>query len=217
MNKSRFNKTKHGALSALAASVALACNANAASVTVYLNETNVGGPRADNLDYLGVTISDGLAGAIDFRIETLEPLDGSKRNAGIQKLSFDFGASGAAIENLILPDGWKAQSNKNESIFGSFDVRLMGTGKSRLEPLQFSIAGVNNDIPEDYAKRFAAQVAGFDSEYVTNGHFGGQVGVVPLPPAIGLLGSASAVLGLIGARRRKYQATRAAANATVKI
>ena len=42
---------------------------------------------------------------------------------------------------------------------GNFDVRIMGTGDTRLDPLHFSVIGLSLD---DIFSDFAAHVAGFD-------------------------------------------------------
>jgi len=195
----------------------------ASGVQVNLDVSNSNQQYPDGTNYLLVTVSDGIDGSIDFKVETLDPLrQQMSKNSGLQSFSFNFGDSGATAQNILLPDGWsvKGGSGKsvNHSIFGNFDVQVQGTGSSRKDPLEFAIVGVNGDTPEDYiaelstkgrvASLFATHVAGYngtDDTYafngvelkVNNGHFGGA-SVVPIPAAAWLMLSALGVLGWRG-------------------
>jgi len=155
----------------------LAAVAQAASVSVILDQSNQENLLPDGSEYLMVTISDGADGAIDFSIETLDELFNVSQgsNYGIQSFAFNFGDSGATAGNIVQPDGWKVfdKGAVNFSGFGSFDVILKGKGHSRFDPLEFSIAGVDGDTPFDYIQAvstgnaaegnvlFGSHVAGF--------------------------------------------------------
>ena len=213
---------------ALVASLAFAMPASASSLAVYLDQVNVDLGFPGGTNYLTVTISDGIAGNIDFKVETSQSLsDQAGPNFGIQSFSFNFGDSGATADNLLLNNDWVANDRSpNHSIYGRFDVQLNGTGSTRQDPLLFSIVGVAGDTPEDYIKEFssrntlfAAHVAGFDSSNdnlnlttsnATSAQFGGS-SVVPLPPAAWLMISGLAVLGWRGkksaARKTRLEAT----------
>ena len=186
---------------------------SATTVTYILDQSNV---LADDVDYLSVMISDNTEGQLDFRVSTLSPLsDQAGNNYGIQ--SFGLNSPGD-LSMFILPDGWRAQYNKNMSEAGKFDVRLAGTGSSRQDPLMFSVVGLTL---EDVTPEFAAHVAGFEyamgacsnsggakpgiqgcGETVNSGFFyGGRAKGIPLPPAAILL--LSGIFGLAGFARRR--------------
>ena len=190
----------------------------AASVIIDLDQSNENVAFSDGTPYLRVTISDGVDGAIDFVVQTLDPLaDIAGSNYGIQTLSFNLGDSGASAGDIIAPDGWRVSTDRNHSGFGRFDVHLAGTGNSRQDALMFSIVGVSGDTPLDYIaafsggnagegnQLFAAHVAGFDGPHgITSAQFGGS-SVVPLPASAWLMLSGLAVLGWM--RRRNLKAT----------
>ena len=186
---------------------------SATTVTYILDQSNV---LADDVDYLSVMISDNTEGQLDFRVSTLSALsDQAGNNYGIQ--SFGLNSLGD-LSMFILPDGWRAQYNKNMSEAGKFDVRLAGTGSSRQDPLMFSVVGLTL---EDVTPEFAAHVAGFEyamgacsnsggakpgiqgcGETVNSGFFyGGRAKGIPLPPAAILL--LSGIFGLAGFARRR--------------
>jgi len=203
------------ALLALAVGQFLMVTANAASLQVFLDQSNESSVFTSGTNYLTVTISDRADGAIDFRVQTNDALSSiADSNYGIQAFSFNFGDSGASVENLVLPSDWKVSNGVgSHSVFGEFDVTLKGTGSIRQEPLSFAIVGVTGDSPADYIKAlssggalFAAHVAGFEitstgrgprSKNLTSAQFGGS-SVVPIPAAVWLLFSALAVLGWRG-------------------
>ena len=99
-----------------------------------------------------------------------------------------------------------------------FDVRILGTGQTRQDPLQFSVLGLSL---EDIIPGFASHVAGFmegsdicykensevcikEDGHVSSAFFYGdrQVSAVPLPAAFWLFSSGLILLGTIAARRR---------------
>lgn len=187
---------------------------HAASVSYYLDQSNA---LPDGVNYLQVTIADGLDGAIDFLVEIGSALDDiAGDNFGIQKFGFNvadaFSVSAANISGL--PTGWSLANGQGQlSGFGRYDIVLQGTGNSRQSPLAFSIVGIDGDTVLDYAllagpnasqgpSLFAAHVAGFgygDDDAISSGFFGG-VTAVPAPPAAWLL--LTGVVGLVARRVR---------------
>ena len=113
----------------------------------------------------------------------------------------------------MLPDGWRVKNGDgSHSVFGKFDLQIQSTGSSRLDPLEFSIVGVDGDTPADYLTRlyegslissgFAAHVAGFSLSAgngrlgsVTSAQFGGNA-PVPLPASAWFMLSGLAILVL---------------------
>jgi len=88
----------------------------------------------------------------------------------------------------------------NPSLLLQFDIRLSGNGRTRQDPLHFTILGLGIDDIDNY---FAARVAGFDySGSVSSAFFyGDKVSQVPVPAAAWLFGTG--LLGLAGVARRK--------------
>lgn len=184
----------------------------AASVSYYLDQSNA---LPDGVNYLQVTISDGLDGAVDFLVEVDTALDDiAGSNFGIQKFGFNVAeAYSVSATNISgLPSGWSLANGQGQlSGFGRYDVVLQGTGNGRQSPLAFSIVGIDGDTVHDYAQLaglndsqgpslFAAHVAGFgygDEVYVSSGFFGG-IAPVPAPPAAWLL--LTGLAGLLGRR-----------------
>jgi len=96
------------ALATLAA-LGVAAQAQAASVSALLERSSVPAQLPDGGAYLQVTISDGVAGAIDFRVDTLEDVQdyqGFSEPLGISAFSFNLGNSGAGSNNIVGPNGW---------------------------------------------------------------------------------------------------------------
>lgn len=193
----------------------LASRAEAATVQYMLDQSNT---LEDDIDYLLVTISDNQPGQLDFTVETQSALsDIAGSNFGIASFGFNLdSAIDLSGDSFRLPDKWKLQFDKGMSEAGKFDVRLLGTGQARQDPLQFSILGLGleNIIPG-----FASHVAGFEMEYYgIEGHhhgFKGEHGVssaffygdrlvtaVPVPAAFWLFGSGMLLLGRVATRRR---------------
>lgn len=205
-----MNMKNHISILSAAALLLLVTQARAATVDYILDQAN---SLADGIDYLAVSISDDTPDQLDFQVETL-PVLGSKAgsNYGIQSFAFNFSTLIADLSTVefLLPEGWRLQYNKGMSEAGRFDVRIMGTGSSRLDPLLFSITAENISL-EAVAAGFAAHVAGF---MALDGHpgvssafiYGDRLvppAAIPLPAAVWLFGSG--LLGLAGvARRRRH-------------
>ena len=200
-------------LATAAASLLFATQGFAASISYYIDQSNA---LDDGINYLQVTISD-AGDDILFSIETLEPLsDIAGDNYGIQSFSFNFGDSGATLDNIEGPDGWRVSGDRNHSEYGRFEAHLAGTGSTREDPLEFSIVGVSGDTVFDYVtllstgnaaggnQLFAAHVAGFEGpDHISSAQFGGNT-VVPIPASAWLMLSALGLL-VIKFRARRLQ------------
>lgn len=185
--------------------------ASAVSVSYYLDQSNINAsPYLDGQNFLQVTISDGVAGNIDFVVQTLAPLSSNAgTNYGIDSFGFNT-ALPISIANISAPAGWTLQTTQNQDGFGNFTDVANTTGQNRADPLMFSITGISGDTPMDYVNLstgnagegyvyFAAHVAGLSTQ-VTSGYFGGSA---PVPEA-DTYAMLLAGLGLVGfAARRK--------------
>jgi len=188
-----------------------------ASISYYLDTPQTGSSSlTQGTNYLQVTISEGLAGAIDFEIDVLTdafptPL---AANFGMDKFSFNYAPASlnVGVNNItnLNPDSWKVNMSGQDNGFGTFDLTTFGTTNIKTTLLlTFSITGVNNDTIESYAvgntdggKFFAAHVAGYkiNESTETSATIAGST-PVPLPNALWLLGSG--LVCLMGIRRRK--------------
>jgi hypothetical protein len=205
----------------LAAGVFCASAANAASVSYFLDQSNLSA-LADGTNYLKVTISDGIGGLIDFKVETLAPLNSiADSNFGIQDFTFNTTLANPSLDSVIvnLPLGWTGDATspplKQADGFGKFEFDVSNGGSNRLSTLTFSV-NVASDSINDYYElssgtagegnvQFAALVGGFTNQCTiahpcTGAHFGGGT-PVPVPPAIWLFGSG--LLGMAVVARRK--------------
>ena len=217
-NKKRSSMTPR-ILAALSATLLMSGAANAASVSYFLNQSNA---LPDGTPYAQVTIADGADGAIDFTVQVLSALsDIATSNFGIQSFAFNVAPGGSAEGASVtgLPDGWKARDDFRMSSFGFFDVKVYGTGASRVSTLTFSIDGIDGDTIEDYASLstggasggnqfFAAHVAGFSfkcdpktPKCATSAFIGGS-DPVPLP-ATAWLAATGFAAALVRARKRR--------------
>lgn len=198
-------------------------NAAAASISYYLDQSNA---LPNGANYLQVTISDGMAGDINFEVDVLAAAfnvtDPVASNFGMQSFAFNFDNSlNVTASNIthIDPSSWSISENQNAGGgFGKFEFQLSGTGATRTEVLSFSISGVTGDSIYSYALGsslnpssgdfFAAHVAGFDlTNGVTSAQFAGST-PVPVPATLWLLGSG--LLGLAGIAMRRRHITSAA-------
>ena len=183
----------------------------ASSVTYALNQSN---DLGDGPTYATVTISDGVAGNIDFSVEVIESaFPAPLSNFGMQSFFFNYDNSLSVSKSNITnvnPASWKIAEDKNAGgDFGLFAFNATGTGSTRTSLLTFSITGVAGDTIADYAigyagwtsEFFAAHIAGYSDSTSgnTSGKFAGST-VVPVPAALWLFGSG---LGLLGWMRRK--------------
>lgn len=189
-------------------SLLLVGRTEAAYVQYVLEQTN---PHRDNTTSLLVTVTDLQTGLLEFLVETQSaqlmslqdaqpaPRGFSGKNTGI----FSFGLQlepGVMLteENFLLPENWKVQFNKVMGQAGLFDVRLLGTGNNRQDPLEFSIVGLKfEDIIPGFASLLKADGG-------SGGFFSGDelVAAIPIPAAIWLFGSGMLLLGGAATRRR---------------
>ncbi len=198
-----------------AALVALALfgtgQAFASSVTYALNQSN---DLADGPTYGTVTISDGVAGNINFSVSIIaSAFPAPLSNFGMQAFYFNYDNSltvTASNITAIIPNSWAISEDRNAGGgFGKFEFVATGNGSTRTSLLTFSISGVAGDTIADYAlgyqdgmaEFFAAHIAGYSSSTSgnTSGKFAGST-VVPVPAAIWLFGSA---LGMLAWSRRR--------------
>lgn len=151
-------KTMTNVAAALLLGAVASVSAQAASVSYFLDQSN---KMADGVNYLQVTISDGLNGAIDFKVEALQPLldvanvNGTKSKAfGIDKFAFNIipGAQFVKRDNMERPTGFVYGQNAPMDGFGKYDVRLRTTSvNTPIGPtLEFSIIGITLDTLISY-------------------------------------------------------------------
>jgi hypothetical protein len=150
----------------LVAALLVMSRAEATTVQYMLDQSNT---LEDGIDYLLVTITEEQRGRLDFLVEPQAALtEKAGKNFGIASFGFNLDLEGKLPnDNFLLPDGWKVQFNKGMSQAGIFDVRIMGTGQARQDPLQFSVLGLEL---EDIIPGFASHAAGFEREH--DGHEG---------------------------------------------
>lgn len=202
---------------------------NAASVSFYLDQTNLdplsGTSLVDGTNFLMVTIDDeGTAGDINLTVQTLSPLsDLAGNNFGIQSFAFntliDPGFYDENSSFAGIPSNWSTNvipPTNQEDGFGRFDISMSDGGTQRVEALNFSISGIVGDTIADYLELslngggstppqgsvyFTAHIAGFDDGNGNTSAFFGGMTPVPVPAAFILL--LSALGGLTFFKSRK--------------
>lgn len=126
--------------------------AQAASVSYFLTNSDI---LPDGQNYLQVTISDGIDGAVDFTVQALQPLlDLAGPDFGIYKFAFNVTGVNSpvgAIRDLPTP-GWAKGPQGEMGAFGRFDRRVRATSFRApvSDTLTFSIVGVDLDTILSY-------------------------------------------------------------------
>lgn len=202
---------------AVAASMFFVNAANAARVDLDHSDQNAVFPDGNN--YMKVVVREAGNGDIKFKVKPLKALtsvDGLA-NGGIESFAFNFGTSGAGIDNIKINGGkdWSASANQSLSSFGEFDVLLQGDKYKK--NLKFKITGVDGDSVEDYLSELSRGGAKgnflFGSGFATDvqlplsgsvitdrAHFAGGTAAVPIPAAVWLLASGLSFLAFFGRR-----------------
>jgi hypothetical protein len=214
------NWSKKHALAAIGAlMIAMAGAAHAASVSYYLDQSNLStGPLVDGVNYLQVTIDDqGAPGQFNFTVQTLPALNSyAGSNFGIQAFALNTTLTLSNSDIVNLPSSWSgtvAPPPNTIDGFGMFDIAVSNTGSNRQDPLTFSINFPSGASFNDFLKLssgtasqgnvfFAAHVAGFDDGAGNTGAFFGGSTPVPLPAAAWLFGSGLFGLGALARRKR---------------
>lgn len=204
-----------------------AAQAQSATVSYYLDQTNASPGLADGVPYAQVSIDDDTAGAITFTISALSPLT-SVGGSGFGFSSFGFNVVGSGAGPLsdasgsnaqwALPNGWSvsvAPPNNKLDGFGRFDVDVRGSG-SALPSFTFALKGTSltlasfqelatGNVTQGPAY-FAAHVVGLQTVSGGGAYFGGMAPVVPVPLPAPLALLALGVVSVLGSTPRRDRA-----------
>ena len=203
----------------------LATASHAASISYFLDQTNVdAGSLTDGTNYAQLTIDDDTPGTLHFTVTLLGPLTSIGQSGfGIQDFSFNVIGTNPLQDSAdqpsqyTLPSGWSAfvfpPPNQSDG-FGRFDVQVGASGSGeRASPLSFylnntsltlaSFAELSTNNAGQGNVFFSAHIAGFDGPgSIDSGYFGGSTPApVPLPAALPLL--LSGLSGLLVMLRRR--------------
>ena len=227
--------TKSYLVAVVAGVVLLASQSASANSLIYLLNVNNLDFNIPGSPYLTVTIDDmGTPGDINFTVDAINFDEGT--NFGIQSFGFN-NTDGEGIVltagNLLLPSNWDFSADTNQNGFGRFEFTVSNTGSDRMDPLMFSITGIEGDTFKSYTGAstldaehgnawFAAHVADFSTgegvggcspigldgcTEIRSGWFGGGDGSEPpsqVPVPAAVWLFGSGLIGLVGiARRRK--------------
>lgn len=140
---------------ALLIGLTFATSSQAASISYYLDQSD---KLADGTNYLQVTISDGLNGAVNFTVEVLQPLLDLAAGTGFGIVKFAFNAvpgiplTTGKVDISTLPKGWAKGPNQKMDGFGKYDMRLRITSAKtpRAPSISFSVVGISFDTIANY-------------------------------------------------------------------
>jgi hypothetical protein len=148
MLKSRF-------AAAVLVGLGFAGSSQAASISYFLNNSD---KLPDGTNYLLVTMSDGLNGAVNFTVDVLQPLVdlAATTGFGITKFAFNVAPGTKLTPNNVdisgLPKGWVKGPHQPMDGFGKYDMRLRITNARtpHTPSISFSIIGIDFDTLLSY-------------------------------------------------------------------
>lgn len=215
-----WSKYLHRVVAMVAVTVAAnSARANITSGSWIMDQSN---KFADGVAYGQVDIeANDVAGTVEFTVDAfdVQPTYGTLSNFGLQAFGFNFDnlTSTPSGWTIALPTGWSQDNNGGNMIgFGSFEVKEVGTGSTRQDPLVFTITlpTAGEAIASNFAVNgaggvqgtffFAAHVAGFGNKpgsHYIGGSSESDTNHTPVPGAAVLAAIGLGIAGFINRRR----------------